>query len=137
MARVLTHDGVDYHVLMVHGEDYHEEHAVATLTLTPEAVAALMQRVEAFQALAAQFPDLHSFRFWDARCTFRPAETDDDGWTETPPVPVWNDDMAGRTEIDCCEISPDGVRWTAYVKHTDMRISTEEIPLDDLRALLK
>lgn len=107
--------------------------AIVEPTVTAEA----LKRIAAFAVLKAADSDLESMRWWSYAAEYFPAdEYEPVGDDQTPP-PIWNrdTDSDSRTEMDRMVVDEREVYWTAYAKHTDVRLRTEPLSLADLQAI--
>lgn len=140
----------------------YDDTLLGVLVVTPELARLCLERKRAFDAAYAADDSLYELSWWDYRVDYvsvselpeeLEASTDDDdpdspgGLAERVDLDglVWFDedkeiDTEGvetkRTDCDQMHATKDGVYWSAYLKHTDLRMETHEIPWDVLRTFL-
>jgi hypothetical protein len=139
-------DGQLVPVVKVYGDEHHG-YDLAVLRISPELLTLLRERVEQVQALqvqalAAGDRDLTGVSWADCTPEYYGADYDYDDEPEPEdadgnPAPEWErEEHSYRTELDELFIDRDGdLRWTACIKHTDTRIETESVTLQELSTL--
>ncbi len=101
---------------------------------------AILRRMDLVKAWHARDSDLLCAQFWDYRGEYYGRRYDSDAVdADGNGPPLWvRGESDGRTDTDRLEIGCSGgerawAEWKAYVKHTDIRLSTEVIDEAELR----
>jgi hypothetical protein len=123
----------------------YDECSYALVEITPELARKVLARRKAWLAAHAADSEFYEAFYWDASAVFinrlgLPGEQDadlsepvpgldSDGWAALPadaPAPAEVD--VCRTECDQMIVRDQGVAWYCIAKHTDVPVTTDEVP---------
>lgn len=116
-------------------EDGMDEFEVAVLEMTPEYAKQLLNLIDLVSAWKKVADDLQCAQFWNYDVEYFGA-TYEDIEDDRAPRPLWESkgEYDGRTDTDLLEIGQSGyAEWRAYVKNTDIRLTTSSLSLEDLQ----
>lgn len=99
----------------------------------------LLRLVRTMQTLQRRFKDIYKLEFWDRSGDYHAADDAPDG--APPSLTILGDATRvptgdpSRTECKRLMVTVDAIHWTAYPKHCDVEIETEELPLAEIQGI--
>lgn len=119
----------------------------ALVEIAPELARLATSRRELWQRMHEADGDFYEAYFWDCAATFydlgslafddylddklgadTAARLNAEGWTEVPDEFELPADSKARTECDQMIVRDSGIAWCCYPKHTDVLVTSDEIP---------
>lgn len=100
------------------------DYAVAVVDITPEYAKELIKKVALVRKIRATGEKLYEMAYWDGSATYGKDEKE---------LSVSDPHLCGSpTECDQLLVGADGVKWCAYIKHSDapVEVRTDYVGLD-------
>lgn len=136
-------------------EDWNGDCDYAVVDVTPELAAIALRRVNRLNRIQAKDDPLVEMYYWDHSAVYFACfdwfeEIEDPQTRELVSGIIWNGDpwietshveipesAIPRTEGKQMIVRDDAIAWACYPKHSDVQITTAEVPLDVLKQALQ
>lgn len=114
--------------LRVHSDDDLMGCDLAVVAISSSLAKDLVGLIQLVAGLKSLRREVYQLRLWNSDAVYYPQASDDGEAEDVHPDVTHRQDVEYTTIL----VEADCVRWTGYIKHTSVRVDTEEVSLEEL-----